>query len=199
MAPARPVRPDLPKPLVLPLAEADLAAINAYLAEQTPEDILAWALEHLPNLYQTTAFGLTGCAATDMLAKLTPTPPPLLFIDTLYHFPETLALVNEMKKKYGLTVHVYKPEGCETAADFEAKYGPRLWETDEELYDYAVKVRLLSFPPLALSHDSHRLSLPAALTPSSACNPSSPAGGRRKGPRGLRSHRSKSIRWDCSS
>jgi phosphoadenosine phosphosulfate reductase len=38
-------------------------------------------------------------------------------------------------------VHVYKPEGCETVEDFERKYGTELWKKDEDLYDYAVKVR----------------------------------------------------------
>ena len=75
-------------------------------------------------------------------SRLTPSPPPLIFLDTLYHFPETYALVEEVRRRYGVDVRVYKPEGCETAQDFEKKYGERLWERDEELYDYAVKVRL---------------------------------------------------------
>jgi phosphoadenosine phosphosulfate reductase len=139
------VVPDFPKPLQLPLSQEDLDRINAYLSPLTPEEILAWAIEHLPGLHQTTAFGLTGCAATDMLHKLNPNPPPLIFIDTLYHFQETYKLVEDMKQKYGFTLHVYKPEGCETAADFEQKYGERLWETDEAKYDYLVKVRDLIF------------------------------------------------------
>ncbi|TFY55346.1 hypothetical protein EVJ58_g8301, partial [Rhodofomes roseus] len=66
--------------------------------------------------------------------------PPLIFIDTLYHFPETLELVDEVEKRYSVPIHVYQPEGCETVADFEKKYGEKLWDTDETLYDYAVKV-----------------------------------------------------------
>jgi phosphoadenosine phosphosulfate reductase len=141
MAPAPPSPPALPKPLQLPLSEADLAAINAYLMPLTPQEVLTWALEHLPGLYQTTAFGLTGCATTDMLSKLTPNPPPLIFVDTLYHFKETLELMEAMRARYGVPVHVYKPEGCETVEDFERKYGTELWKKDEDLYDYAVKVR----------------------------------------------------------
>ncbi|ETW84124.1 hypothetical protein HETIRDRAFT_439024 [Heterobasidion irregulare TC 32-1] len=132
--------PDLPTPLALPLSETDLAAINAHLRPLTPEEILRWALDHLPGLHQTTAFGLTGLVAIDMLAKLTPAPPPLIFLDTLYHFPETYALVEEVKTRYGVPVAVYTPEGCATVAEFEAKFGERLWETDEERYDFVVKV-----------------------------------------------------------
>lgn len=134
---------DLPKPLELPLNQEQLDRINAYLSPLTPQDILAWAIEYLPGLYQTTAFGLTGLAATDMLSKLGPNPPPLIFVDTLYHFKETYDLVKQVEEKYGINVNVYKPEGADTVEEFEKKYGEKLWETDETLYDYAVKV---SFP-----------------------------------------------------
>lgn len=114
--------------------------VNAHLSLLTPAEVLKWGVEHLPGLYQTTAFGLTGLVGIDMLSKITPNPPPLIFLDTLYHFPETLELVEEVKSRYGIPVSVYKPEGCETVQDFEQKYGENLWESGEEVYDYVVKV-----------------------------------------------------------
>ena len=87
--------PDYPKPLRYPLEPEVLTNINTYLHTLTPQDILKWGLENLPDLYQTTAFGLTGLVQLDMLSKLTANPPPLIFIDTLYHFQETLELVEE--------------------------------------------------------------------------------------------------------
>ena len=142
MAPPAAEKPTFEKPLSLPIAPEELERINAYLRDQTPEDILAWAVEHVPGLFQTTAFGLTGLVAIDMLSKITQSPPPLIFVDTLYHFKETYELVEEVKTRYGRDVAVYKPKDCETAADFEKKYGEKLWETDESMYDYLVKVRL---------------------------------------------------------
>ncbi len=139
--PHPPAAPTFDKPLQLPLSQELLSQINDYLRPQTPEDILKWATEHISGLFQTTAFGLTGLVAIDMLSKITSSPPPLIFIDTLYHFQETYELVEEVKKKYNVPVTVYKPEGCETVQDFEKKYGEKLWERDEELYDFAVKVR----------------------------------------------------------
>ena len=135
-----PTAPTFDKPLKLPLSEEELKRINEYLNPLLPEEILRWGVEHIEGLFQTTAFGLTGLVAIDMLSKITQNPPPLIFIDTLYHFPETYELVEEVKKKYGVPVTVYKPEGCETVADFEKKYGEKLWERDEVLYDFAVKV-----------------------------------------------------------
>lgn len=88
-----------------------------------------------------TAFGLTGLAATDMLAKLTSHPPPLIFIDTLYHFPETLALMSEVERRYNSQLHIFKPDGLDTVQDFETRHGQRLWDVADEVYDYLVKVK----------------------------------------------------------
>jgi phosphoadenosine phosphosulfate reductase len=120
----------------------ELREINDHLTQLTPEQILQWGIEHLPNLYQTTAFGLTGLVAIDMLHKLTPSPPELIFIDTLYHFQETYELVEEVKRKYGIPIHIYKPDGCIDTKSFETKYGEKLWEKDEASYDYLVKVSI---------------------------------------------------------
>jgi len=132
--------PSLPGPLQFPLSKLNLDAINAHLTLLTPEQILSWALDHLPGLYQTTAFGLTGLVAIDMLSKITSTPPPLIFLDTLYHFPETYELIDEVKSRYNAPVHVYKPEGCEDVKAFETKHGHKLWESNEDVYDFVVKV-----------------------------------------------------------
>ncbi|CAG7848487.1 Phosphoadenosine phosphosulfate reductase; AltName: Full=3'-phosphoadenylylsulfate reductase; AltName: Full=PAPS reductase, thioredoxin dependent; AltName: Full=PAdoPS reductase [Serendipita indica DSM 11827] len=123
-----------------PIPEEQLALINAHLSLLTPYEVLQWGVDHLPGLFQTTAFGLTGLVGIDMLSKMTSSPPPLIFLDTLYHFQETLDLVEQVRNRYGIQIAVYRPEGCETIQDFELKYGERLWEVSEEVYDYAVKV-----------------------------------------------------------
>ncbi|KAF8897913.1 Phosphoadenosine phosphosulfate reductase family-domain-containing protein [Infundibulicybe gibba] len=122
--------PQLAKPLQFPISKEDLDAINAYLHPLTPEEILGWAIEYLP-----------GCTKRRRLASPAfSNPPPLIFLDTLYHFPETYELVEEVKQKYRVPVHVYKPQACDDVSAFEQKYGQRLWEHDENTYDFAVKV-----------------------------------------------------------
>lgn len=125
-----------------PSSQEELDEINSYLATLTPQGILQWSLDNLRGLHQMTAFGLTGLATLDMLSKITDVPPPLVFIDTLHHFSETYELIERVEKRYKTAfVHVYKPLGCERVEDFEAKHGLRLWETDEDKYDFLVKVR----------------------------------------------------------
>ena len=101
MAVPQSTEPTFDKPLQLPLSQEELKRINDHLRPLVPEDILRWAVEHIPGLYQTTAFGLTGLVAIDMLSKITSSPPPLIFIDTLYHFQETYDLVEEVKTTSG--------------------------------------------------------------------------------------------------
>lgn len=122
-----------------------LKHINSQLAKLPPMDVLKWCLVSLPNLFQTSAFGLTGLAIMDMISKLDDFPlksdVEMIFLDTLYHFPQTLDLVERVRSRYPtIKIHTFKPEGCETTADFEAKNGERLWERDEESYDYHAKV-----------------------------------------------------------
>lgn len=121
-----------------------LQFLNRQLQFLEPQDVLRWCITSLPQLFQTTAFGLTGLVTLDMLSKLKiprPQMVDLIFIDTLHHFHETLDLVDKVREKYPLVnVHVIKPAGVDTADEFAHKYGERLWETDDNRYDYLVKV-----------------------------------------------------------
>jgi phosphoadenosine phosphosulfate reductase len=116
--------------------------LNETLAKLSPQEILDWSLVNFPNLYQTTAFGLTGLVTVDMLSKSKKgSEVELIFLDTLYHFPQTLELVEKIQKRYPKNrINIYKPYGASTEKEFVEKYGDNLWETDEEKYDFLVKV-----------------------------------------------------------
>lgn len=79
-----------------------------------------------------------------MLSKMKIPRPQLVdlvFLDTLHHFSETIALVERIRSHYPLVnLHIYKPEGVNTANDFARKHGDKLWETNDELYDWVAKV-----------------------------------------------------------
>ncbi|GAA5993351.1 hypothetical protein JCM11641_000859 [Rhodosporidiobolus odoratus] len=145
-----------------PFDPSQLDAVNEQLADASPKQILEWAIDHLPGLFQTTAMGITGLAATDMVASISKKRKqahlvPVIFVDTLYHFQETLDLVKEVEKKYKLEVQVFRPPLVETVAEFETQYGAKLWETDEDTYDYLVKVE-----PARRAYDT--LDVKAAIT-----------------------------------
>lgn len=126
--------------------ELHLKHINEQFENLAPQEILRLSKLIFPNLYQTTAFGLTGLVTLDMLSKLqaeTPgsSPVDIIFLDTLYHFHETHQLVERVRERYpSVTVHTFLPNGCNTVSEFEERHGQRLWETDAEQYDYMAKV-----------------------------------------------------------
>lgn len=113
-----------------------------------PMQVLEWALMTFPRLFQTTAFGLTGLATIDMLAKLREKDAalrvPLIFIDTLHHFPQTLDLLAKVQEQYytpaGQQISVFQPEGCADEQQFAAKHGDFFWDKDDDKYDFLVKV-----------------------------------------------------------
>ncbi|KAL1843886.1 hypothetical protein VTJ49DRAFT_6829 [Mycothermus thermophilus] len=136
---------DLPR---ISLTRAHLKHLNKQLEALDPMDVLRFCRVFFPQLYQSTAFGLTGLVTVDMLSRIdaeTPHLPPveLIFLDTLYHFQETYDLVDRVKARYNVKVHVFKPADVETAQEFEQLYGEKLWETSSELYDWIAKVEPL--------------------------------------------------------
>ncbi|AGO12107.1 AaceriAEL259Wp [[Ashbya] aceris (nom. inval.)] len=113
----------------------------------SPIEVLHWAVTTFPHLYQMTAFGLTGLATIDMLSKLPALDGrivPLIFIDTLHLFPQTLSLLHKVEDRYykprSQPIHIFRPAGVSTEKEFADMYGSCLWETDEDKYDFIAKV-----------------------------------------------------------
>lgn len=131
-------------PLEASTANFDLATLNQRFETATPQEILGWAVENIPHgLVQTSAFSLL--VITDMLYReLQPQPPvPVLFLDTLHHFPETLATVERAQARYNLDLRIYRAQGATSRESFAARYGEALWETDVSHFHYVTKVEPL--------------------------------------------------------
>jgi phosphoadenosine phosphosulfate reductase len=130
------------------LTQPHLNHLNKQLESLHPMDVLRFCRIFFPNLYQSTAFGLTGLVTVDMLSKLDaepagPMPIDLIFLDTLYHFQETYDLVEKVKSRYNVKVHVFKPADVDSVGAFEELYGEKLYEMSSELYDWIAKVEPL--------------------------------------------------------
>lgn len=131
---------------LISLTAPHLRFLNDQLERLSVMDRLRFCRTLFPNLFQTTAFGLSGLVTIDMLSKIQAEDSEgpaieLIFLDTLYHFQETLDLVDAVKTKYdNVKLHTYKPNGANTTAEFEQQYGEKLYEMASELYDYIAKV-----------------------------------------------------------
>lgn len=124
----------------------DLAPLNQQFDSAHPKSILTWCLDNIPEgLVQSTAFGASGMVILDLLYQdLNPEPAiPVLFLDTLHHFPETLQLAEDAKVDYGLDLHIFRPQGVDSRTAFAEKYGDQLWEQDLEQFHQLTKVEPL--------------------------------------------------------
>jgi phosphoadenosine phosphosulfate reductase len=116
-------------PIAKPLAEAwdkdALASSNRLLAGKSPQEILRWAVGAFHHrLTMATAFGAEGCCLIHMLAEIEPAVR-LFNLDTGYQFPETLALRERIRDRYGITVELIRPDT--TVAEYEAEHGGPLY------------------------------------------------------------------------
>jgi phosphoadenosine phosphosulfate reductase len=133
------------EPLLQP-AILDLKKLNQKFENAHPRDILAWCVVNVPTgLVQTSAFNVDDMLITDLLYReLKPAHPvPVLFLDTLHHFPQTLELVAAAKAIYKLNLKVYKIQDVSTRKAFAAKYGEALWDKDIDQFSQLTKIEPL--------------------------------------------------------
>jgi len=124
----------------------DLDELNQRFANLHPRNVLAWCLENIQTgLVQSSAFNVNGMVIMHMLAReLRPSAPiPVLFLDTLHHFPETLELVRNATKLYNLNLNVYQALDVNSRQGFASRYGEALWDTDIEKFHYLTKIEPL--------------------------------------------------------
>jgi len=110
------------------LSDRDLAELSASFETASPSRIIAWAVEEFGTRLSLTA-SMTDAVLIDLAVKEAP-GIEVVFIDTGYHFPETLETVERVRRRYGLNLRIM------TVATQE----PALWEADPETCCSAVKV-----------------------------------------------------------
>ena len=119
--------------------KAWLAARSSELEGLHPREILTWCLANLPGVVVTTSFQPGGIVILDLLHELG-MRPPVIFVDTLWHFPETLELAEKSRNRFGMDLRIYRPEGLTTELEFVDRHGPALWDRDLDLYQEVTKV-----------------------------------------------------------
>jgi len=127
----------------LSLTQLDLNYLNRKFEKSDPQKILAWCVANLPHpLVQVSNFNIDDLVITDILYSRLKTvdPQPVLFINTLHHFPETLQFVAYTQAFYNLNLKVYGVLGANSEENFAAKYGKNLWNTDLKKYQFLTQI-----------------------------------------------------------
>jgi phosphoadenosine phosphosulfate reductase len=109
--------------------------------ESTPtEEFIVWVIERFRHrrVVITTSFGMEGCALIDMFAAQGASPT-VVYLDTMFFFPETYALRDRMLRRYPLITFVNRGTSLTPKAQ-EARHGPKLWRRDPDLCCWIRKV-----------------------------------------------------------
>jgi phosphoadenosine phosphosulfate reductase len=122
------------------LSDLDVAELNARFETAAPQEIVRWALEGsgLERIAVASAFQSEGTCVMHMATAIRP-DVPILFLETGFHFAETLAFKERLTEL--LRLNVVEVVGEHTVASQEATYGPRLYEREPTLCCEINKVR----------------------------------------------------------
>ena len=108
--------------------DEELADLNTKFEKEAAGTIIRWAVDTFhPHLCLTAS--MTDAVLIDLAVAVEPSVE-VVFIDTGYHFPETLETVENVRRRYGLNLRIM------TVAAQE----PELWKADPENCCSAVKV-----------------------------------------------------------
>src|SRR5438046_812593 len=110
------------------LGDDYLAELNQRFEPQSAAAIIRWAADTFhPHLALTAS--MTDAVLIDLAVKVEPSIE-VVFIDTGYHFPETLETVEHVRRKYGLNLRMMTVP----------HHDEELWKVDPENCCSAIKV-----------------------------------------------------------
>jgi phosphoadenosine phosphosulfate reductase len=106
--------------------------LNASFEEAAPADIVRWALTEsgLDRIAIASAFQVEGTCLIHLAVQVQP-DVPILFLETGFHFAETLAFKERLTEQ--LRLNVVDLTGAYTVESQAAAFGPRLYERDPKL------------------------------------------------------------------
>ena len=110
------------------LSDVELAALSGEFERWPASRVVEWAVERFhPHLCLTAS--MTDAVLIDLAVSVEPSIE-VVFIDTGYHFPETLETVEQVRRRYGLNLRMMTVP----------THDEELWRVDPENCCSAVKV-----------------------------------------------------------
>jgi phosphoadenosine phosphosulfate reductase len=111
-------------------AGPDLSDLSRRFEDIPPQEILRWTVAtYAPDAVLTCSFQHEGVALAHMLQDVAPATP-IVFINTGYHFPETLTYRDLLVERYGLNLVEVGP--VVSPAEVEARHGAELYRRDPD-------------------------------------------------------------------
>ncbi len=120
------------------LPDLDIPLLNERLDQMSAGEILTWAWGTFgPQVVASSSFQTQSVPLLHIISQVCP-EMPIIFIDTGFHFLETLAFRDELQARYGLNIVVMRPTIGK--GELLAKYGEGLYRHDPDLCCYINKV-----------------------------------------------------------
>jgi phosphoadenosine phosphosulfate reductase len=121
--------------------QIDLDEINTRFEGESPGEILKWAWRTFKSgkIAATSSFQSQSLPLLHLISTHTP-ELPVLFIDTGFHFPQTLAFRDRLARELGLNIRILKPG--ESPNRFKWQHG-ELYHSNPDLCCYLNKVKPL--------------------------------------------------------
>lgn len=115
--------------------------VQGFFDSWAAEELLEWALHRFEGgIALASAFGPEGIVLIDIAVRLR-RDFRIFTLDTELFFPETYELMNEVERRYGITIERVKP--MLTVEAQAVKHGPSLWEHSPDQCCYMRKVEPL--------------------------------------------------------
>jgi phosphoadenosine phosphosulfate reductase len=111
---------------------------NEEMEQWTPQQVILWAVERFgTDVALSSSFQQQSLALLHIVSRVAPSMP-VFFVNTGYHFAETLSFQQDIARRFWLNVIELRPEMSHE--EQEARYGPDLWKRNPDLCCYLNKV-----------------------------------------------------------
>ena len=121
-----------------PLADLDIPLLNDRFERSSAEEILAWTWATFgSDAVASSSFQTQSVPLLHLISQVCP-EMRIVFVDTGFHFPETLTFRDRLRTTYNLNIVVVRP--TMTQAELLQRYGEALYRRDPDLCCYINKV-----------------------------------------------------------
>jgi len=121
-----------------PIRMLDLPDLNRVFESRTPHDIVTWSVETFsPAIAMSSSFQTQSLPLLHIVSQVAP-ELPIIFLDTGYHFPETLAFRDRLVGEWGLNLRVVR--AAMPREEFIRQHGDGLYRRDPDMCCYINKV-----------------------------------------------------------
>jgi phosphoadenosine phosphosulfate reductase len=120
------------------MTNLNLAHLNDQFDQQSPADILRWAWETFaPDIAASSSFQTQSLPLLHLISQICP-EMPVIFLNTGFHFSETLSYRDELQALLNLNIVIARP--AVEKSDLMIRYGEGLYRRDPDLCCYINKV-----------------------------------------------------------